>query len=676
MPKQSNPDTLKHQPGRLYRLSLRHARYYVGVAQVAEQQYLAGGENAAAGLVLFDRERNQLDTARGWLQKHQSEPEADTLLIADADATAHTGDLRYTKRATRIPQLECALAAALRTGNRIAQASFLGNLGNAYFTVGDLRQALDCFEQVLALARELGNRQSESRTLGNLGLVYDTLNDTHRAVELYQQRLSIARAIDDQRGEGNTLGNLGMAYAKQGDIQRAIDCYQQHLALAREIGDRRGESNALGNLGRAFFALGDARQAIDFFEQVLATARGIGDRKVENTAYASLGNAYAALGDVPQAIDFYQQHLALARELDDRNGEADALTGLGICSFIAGDAQQAIEFHQQCLALARELHNRRGEAAALGNLGNAFFALGDPHRAVEFHQQHLALARELGDRRGQGTALGNLGNTYDVLGEPRRAVEFHQQHLALTRELCDRRGEAEAHWNCGLALLSMGAPEQALPLLEAALAFQQQIGHPRASSMAATIAHVRAHGCAPAQPITVELPSSIPQATPPEQPSSNTARVIQQFLPLLGDIALAAHGDEVARQLVEAVLPLMEQSDWRITNAVRRIWAGDHDAAALTQGLDEQERALVLKVLRLVTGERELIAVAESLQIARLHRAVGRIFAEARIADAETQKKLTTQLEVLATRANGRPGTPWQTLAAHLHELVGQLRAE
>ncbi len=155
------------------------------------------------------------------------------------------------------------------------------------------------------------------------------------------------------------------------------------------------------------------------------------------------------------------------------------------------------------------------------------------------------------------------------------------------------------------------------------------------------------------------------------RPRPDMDRVIQQFLPLLGDIALAAHGDETARLLAEAMLPGLEQRGWRLADAARRIWAGERDAAALTEGLDEQDSALVQQIMRLVGGGRELIAIAGSLRIARLRREAGEAAAQACAAGPQECEALAAQLESLAEQAEGQPGAPWQGLAAQLRELAG-----
>ncbi len=107
-------------------------------------------------------------------------------MLAYADATVYTGDLRYDKRRERIPQLEAQRAAAQRLKNKGAEGAALGNLGLAYAALGDARQAITLYDQRLVIARALGDRQGEARGSWNLGLALEKQGDLARAVAAMQ----------------------------------------------------------------------------------------------------------------------------------------------------------------------------------------------------------------------------------------------------------------------------------------------------------------------------------------------------------------------------------------------------------------------------------------------------------------------------------------------------------
>jgi tetratricopeptide (TPR) repeat protein len=520
-------------PGSRERLvaSLRHAEYYRRVLVSAETMVQKGGEDALAGLSLFDLERENILAGEAFVAQHTPDrgeiahlcmryPDAGKTVLdsrlssaekirwfQDALSAArqiehkggegaHLGNLgniyfSLGKARRAIEYYEGALAIAQETGDRRGEGTRLGNLGIAYKSLGDTQRAIEFHEAALAIARETGDRSMEGARLGNLGNAYKGLGETRRAIEYYDGALAIAVGVGDRRNEGIWLGNLGNAWATLGETRRAIEYYEQALAIARETGDRGNEITWLDNLRLAYAALGEARRAIEYHERELALDREIGDRRGEGAYLSSLGNAHYALGEIRQAIEYYEQALIISQEIGDRYGEAADLGNLGLAFADLGDTHRAIDYYEQALAAAREIGDRRGEGADLGNLGNAYAALGRTRQAIEYHEQALAIARETSDRRNEGVWLGNLGNAYAALGETRRAIEFHEQALGIARETGDRRGIATHSWNIGLAYEKLGDFSAAVEAMQVCVDFEKANGHPNADADAARVRELR-----------------------------------------------------------------------------------------------------------------------------------------------------------------------------------------
>lgn len=83
------------------------------------------------------------------------------------------------------------------------------------------------------------------------------------------------------------------------------------------------------------------------------------------------------------------------------------------------------------------------------------------------------------------------------------------------------------------------------------------------------------------------------------QSGPDMAEVLREFEPLLQGIAAAA-ADASQRAEIEPVLANLEEKGWRLCDPAHRLWAGERDAAALTAGLDDQDAALVRRILELV----------------------------------------------------------------------------
>jgi tetratricopeptide (TPR) repeat protein len=294
----------------------RHATYYLNVLRESDRLYKQGGEAIKSGLALFDLEWRNIQSGQSWAEKQSSESDTAASLCDDyPDAGAYLLVLRRHPR-EQIYWREAALAVARRLKNRVAEGAHLGNLGNAYYFLGERRRAVEFHEQALDISREIGDRHAEGAHLSNLGNAYVDLGEMRRGIEFYGQALAIARAIGERRGEGNALCNLGNAYYFLGEPQRTIEYSEQSLAVFRELGDRLGESAALGNLGNAYGNLDESQRAIEFYKQQLVITRDIGDLPGEGSALYNTGVQLNKLGDRARAISHAEAALEIFEQIE------------------------------------------------------------------------------------------------------------------------------------------------------------------------------------------------------------------------------------------------------------------------------------------------------------------------------------------------------------------------
>ncbi|MBW4682629.1 MAG: tetratricopeptide repeat protein [Microcoleus vaginatus WJT46-NPBG5] len=359
--------------------------------------------------------------------------------------------------------------------DRQGEAASLGNLGNAYLSLGQFEQAIDYHQQSLAISREIKDRQVEANSIRSLGNAYQSLGQFEQAIDYHQQYLAISREIKDRHGEADSLKNLGNAYESLGQFERAINYHEQYLAISREIKNRLWEADSLKNLGIAYYNMGQFERAIPYHEKCLSIFREIEHRKGEAAALGNLGIAYCSLRQFERGINFLQQCLAIFEEIKDPQREAIILESLGSAYNSTGQYEQAILYYTKHLTISWEIKDRKEEAISLLGLGNAYHYLGQFETAISYHEQSLAIRREIKDRRGEADALGNLGASYHSLGQFKRAIDFCQQYLEISQEIKDRKGEANALGSLGFSCLSLGQLEAAISYFEESLAIRWQI---------------------------------------------------------------------------------------------------------------------------------------------------------------------------------------------------------
>jgi tetratricopeptide (TPR) repeat protein len=220
-----------------YESSLRHAQHYLGVLRSADSLYKEGGDSLMSGLAQFDLEWGNVEAGQAWAKENAADDNtAAGICSSYPDVGAYYLSLRQHPREW-IRWLEAGLAAARRLGHRSAEGAHLGNLGNAYQSLGEYRRAIEYYEQQLKITREVSDRRGEGNALGNLGSTYQSLGEYRRAIEYHEQSLRIAREIGDRQVEGIVLWNMSLSLDKLGDRKEAIKLAGASLKIREEIED-------------------------------------------------------------------------------------------------------------------------------------------------------------------------------------------------------------------------------------------------------------------------------------------------------------------------------------------------------------------------------------------------------------------------------------------------------
>ncbi len=211
------------------------AKYYTSVLWTArnikESDLQNGFINA---LRLIDTELSNIRTGQKWSAENLDENNEIAGLCRDYSGTFRDIVLRLHPREDII-WLQAGLKACQKIGNRQGEGISLGNLGLAYYSLGEYRKAIEYHEQSLEIKREIGDRQGEGASLGNLGIAYYSLGEYRKAIEYHEQSLEISREIGNRQGEGISLGNLGNAYKSLGEKEKACGLWKEALTIFEAI---------------------------------------------------------------------------------------------------------------------------------------------------------------------------------------------------------------------------------------------------------------------------------------------------------------------------------------------------------------------------------------------------------------------------------------------------------
>ena len=284
------------QAGDLDDARRRHAEYYAGVAERADEQLRGSGPAHLAALDRLEAEHDNLRAALAWsLEVPAAAP-------APADGEQAATGLRLVQalaffwyRHGHATEGRRWLQRAIELtgedgGAQLAQlAHWLGVLMQQQ---GEMQSSLSLLERSLAIWRDLGDRDQQARELNSLGITHHLLGDMDTSRSLLEDSAAIAREIGSDMRLAAALTNLGQMESDAGNFDRATEVLQEALAVDREQGDMLGVAIDQQSLAGVALRAGRAQEARDLLSAMVDYVVSCGDPQLlATTLEMSAANA-------------------------------------------------------------------------------------------------------------------------------------------------------------------------------------------------------------------------------------------------------------------------------------------------------------------------------------------------------------------------------------------------
>jgi CHAT domain-containing protein/Tfp pilus assembly protein PilF len=265
-----------------------------------------------------------------------------SLAAACGDVTRARGVL-----AVQLGQMESAekffeqsLEFSRARSDRLLEVTALLNLGLTSLRQEHFNEAIDWTDAAYRASTALGADDMAQTALGNLGWAYYNLGDSERSLHLSLAAENGAVRVGDVIDELSWITNAGYVYAALGDTSRAKDSYLKALDLATKINGREDIYNAQRALALVSVESGDLDQARKYSGEAISIARTDNNRLDELYPLLVKGLIAARSRDLPGAEHIFREvehdskvnaslkwraHHGLARlyEANSRTSEAD-----------------------------------------------------------------------------------------------------------------------------------------------------------------------------------------------------------------------------------------------------------------------------------------------------------------------------------------------------------------
>jgi CHAT domain-containing protein/Tfp pilus assembly protein PilF len=196
---------------------------------------------------------------------------------------------------------EESLSFARGHADHFLESTSLLNLGAMALAQGHFDEAIDRSEAAYKAAHRIDAKIVELVVKGNLGWAYYKLGDSEKALQLSAETERLASQLGDVSDQENELTNIGYIYMDSGRFDLAAQSFQQALRLADGIQAKEDIYNALRVLARLSLETGDLTNASQYAQRALESARESGNHVDELYPVLVQGQVAARRGDPTEA---------------------------------------------------------------------------------------------------------------------------------------------------------------------------------------------------------------------------------------------------------------------------------------------------------------------------------------------------------------------------------------
>jgi CHAT domain-containing protein/Tfp pilus assembly protein PilF len=234
----------------------------------ASPEVTCGDVIRASGVLAV--QHGQIETAKQYFSESLqfARAHADHFLEETALLNLGLTSLRDRHFDEAIDWTEAAYQAATKLGASGEAQAALGNLGWAYYGLGDFERSLSLSLEAEKRAIQVGDAIDQLYWTTNVGYVYASLGDLARAKESYLKALDLATAIKGREGIYNALRALALVSIESAEPREALKYSAEAIAIARADSNRLDELYPLLVKGLVAARLGDGAEAERAFREV------------------------------------------------------------------------------------------------------------------------------------------------------------------------------------------------------------------------------------------------------------------------------------------------------------------------------------------------------------------------------------------------------------------------
>ncbi len=300
-------------------------------------------------------------------------------------------------------------------------------------------KALTRLYQVLDSARKMGYRKIQAVALGKIGELFYDLGQLDEAIRYYDASLAVLKDTGWIREEIECINGRAMAMALKGQWEEAMADFTRSLSYFdnRRLDDPILLSKTHNYCGLILNRFSDYDNARNHFETALVIAEKFAANDLMARYTNNLALTYKNENRDEEATNLLQKGLEISRKAKDKKQEFVAHLSLGDLASKARRYQVSYDHYNQAYDLNSHLKNRQAQAILLLKRGSAFFDDNRTEQARSDLEAARVIAEEIGNRDALDHIYRKLITIHKKQGDIEPELLIHEKLEKLSETIFD-----------------------------------------------------------------------------------------------------------------------------------------------------------------------------------------------------------------------------------------------
>jgi tetratricopeptide (TPR) repeat protein len=285
------------------------------------------------------------------------------------DKGNYTDALSYNEQALKVwERLEQEVREDEKREIKFLKARSIGEIGNAYYGIGNYPAALENHFKALKLNEEVGFEKGIGNCLGNIGNIYSEQKEFQKALDYYKRSLKSGQKLDNKYDVSIDLRNIAIVYNNMGNPGKSLEYAMMALAVSKNLNNHLEMANNLCCVGSAMQNQADSlmnkgasykdvkemyAKAREFFIQSLKLDDEEGNQLGAAMNYSNLGQVYLTQKNYPEAEKYLKRSLAIDSAIGSLQQIKYLHEGLSELYLQMGDYKRSLE-HYKAFSAAKD----------------------------------------------------------------------------------------------------------------------------------------------------------------------------------------------------------------------------------------------------------------------------------------------------------------------------------